>query len=87
MESGIKTKEVAVGQVLDEFQETFEQTLSYVKRIQQRELLHDLHNPGNCITQIDFVQAYQCELQKNETMEVLLSRGSVNLFTCLRVNL
>ena len=79
----IITKEVAVGQVLDEFQETFQHTVSHfnVKRIQQREFLNDLQSPKNRITQIDFAQAYQCELQK-ETMGALWSRGSVNLFTC-----
>ena len=29
--------------------------------------IDDLQNPDNCITHIDFAQAYQCELQK-ETM-------------------
>ena len=79
---GIITKEVAVGQVLDEFQETFKQTLSHFNatRIQQRKFLNDLQNPDNRITQIDFAQAYQCELQK-ETMEALWSRGNGNLFT------
>ena len=79
---GIITKEVAVGQVSDEFQETFKQTLSHfnAKRIQQQQFLNDLQNPDNCITQIDFAQAYQCELQK-ERMEALWSRGSGNLFT------
>ena len=43
--------------------------------------LNDLQNPGNHITQIDFAQAYQCESLK-ETMEVVWSRGSVNLFAC-----
>ena len=43
--------------------------------------IDDLQNPDNCITQIDFAQAYQCELQK-ETMQTLWSRGSVNVFTC-----
>ena len=32
------------------------------KRIQQREFLNNLQNPDNRITQIDFTQAYQCEL-------------------------
>ena len=79
----IITKEVAVGQVLDKFQETFQQNVSHfnVKRIQQREFPNDLQSPKNRITQIDFAQAYQCELQ-NETMGALWSRGSVNLFTC-----
>ena len=56
---GILTKEVTVGQVLDKFQETFEQILSHfnVRRIQQREFLKDLQNPDNHITQIDFAQA------------------------------
>ena len=72
---GIITKEVATGQILDEFQEKFEHTLSHlnVKRIQQREFLDNLQNPDNGITQIDFAQAYQCELQK-ETMGALWSR-------------
>ena len=66
------TMEVAVGQVLDKFQETSEHTLSHfnVKRIQQREFLNDFQNPYKCITQGDFAQVYQCELQK-ETMGVL----------------
>ena len=51
------------------------------KRREQREFLNDLENPDNCITQIDFAQAYQCELQK-ETMGALWRRGTVNLFTC-----
>ena len=51
------------------------------KRIQQREFLNNLQNPDNRITQIDFTQAYQCELQK-KTMGALWSKGSINLFNC-----
>ena len=70
---GIITKEVAVGQVSDEFQETFKQTLSHfnARRIQQQQFLNDLQNPDNRITQIDFAQAYQCELQKGENGSTL----------------
>ena len=45
-----------------------------------KEFLNNLQNPDNRITQIDFAQVYQCELQK-ETMGAL-SKGSINLFTC-----
>ena len=50
-ELGIVTKEVAAGQVLYEFQETFEHMLSHfnVNKIQQR-IFNDLQNPDNRIT-------------------------------------
>ena len=64
----ITTKEVAVGQVLYEFQETFEHNLSHfnVERIQQREFLNDLRNPGSYITQTDFAQAYQLSYKRRQ---------------------
>ena len=57
---GIITKDLALSQVLTEFQEIFEHTLFHfnVKRIQHREFLDDLQSPDNRITQIDFAPAY-----------------------------
>ena len=40
---------------------------SMSKGSNKENFIDDLQNPDNCITHIDFAQAYQCELQK-ETM-------------------
>ena len=44
-----------------------------------------IKDPTKRVLQIDYAQAYQCELQ-NEIMSALWARGSVNLFTCAVYN-
>ena len=77
----IITKEVAVGQVLYEFQETFEHNLSHfnVERIQQREFLNDLQNPGSYITQTDFAQAYQLSYKRRQWEHLRVEEVKTNL--------
>ena len=79
----IVMKEVRVGEVLDELQESFAKVKEHqnIKRIQASEFQKDLVNESVRVLQIDYAMAYQCELQK-ETMGALWTRGSVNLFTC-----
>ena len=79
----IVIKEVRVGEVLDELQESFGKVKEHqnVKRTQASEFQKDLLDETVKVLQIDCAMAYQCELQK-ETMGALWTRGSVNLFTC-----
>ena len=76
-------KEVRVGEVLDEVQESFGKVKEHqnVKRNQACEFQKDLMDDSVRVLQIDYAMAYQCELQ-NETMRALWARGSANLFTC-----
>ena len=76
-------KDVRVGEVLDDFMESFSQVKDHqnTKLIQAAEFQNDISDPTKRVLQIDFAQAYQCELQ-NEIMGALWNRGSVNLFTC-----
>ena len=46
---------------------------------------NDTKDPTKRVLQIDYAEAYQCELQ-NEIMSALWTRGSVNLFTCAVYN-
>ena len=46
---------------------------------------NDIKDPTKRILQIDYAEAYQCELQ-NEIVSSLWTRGSVNLFTCAVYN-
>ena len=83
----ITTKNVQVGEVLDEFQETFANVKQHqnAKRIQAVDFQNDIKETTKRVLQIDYAQAYQCELQ-NEIMSALWTRGSVNLFTCAIYN-
>ena len=83
----ITTKNVQVGWVLDEFQETFAKVKQHqnTKRIQAVDFQNVIKDPTKRVLQIDYAQAYQCELQ-NEIMSALWARGSVNLFTCAVYN-
>ena len=69
--------------LLDDFQQTFSKVKEHqnTKRSQAAAFQSDLNDPTKRVLQIDYAQAYQCELQ-NETMGALWTRGSVNLFTC-----
>ena len=79
----IVIKEVRVGEVLDEVQESCGKVKEHqnVKRSQASEFQKDLMDDSGRVLQIDYAMAYQCELQ-NETMGALWTRGSVNLFAC-----
>ena len=79
----ITSEVVPVGQVFDEFKQSFEDFVSHinVKRIQQKAFQDDLTEPNTRVLQIDYALAYQCEYQ-NE-MSALWSRESINLFTCV----
>ena len=79
----IMVKEVRVGEVLDELQESFGKVKEHqnVKRMQASEFQKDLLVETVRVLQIDYAMTYQYELQK-ETISALWTRGSVNLFTC-----
>ena len=74
----ITAKKVQVGEVLDEFQETFAKVKQHqnTKQIQAVDFQHGFSTCGF---------SYQCELQ-NEIMGAIWTRGSVNLFTCAVYN-
>ena len=78
----ITTKNVQVGEVLDEFQETFAKVKQHqnTKWIQAVDFQNDIKDPTKRVLQVNYVQAYQFE-QQNKIMSVLWTRGSVNLFT------
>ena len=83
----ITAKKVQVGEVLDEFQETFAKVKQHqnTKQIQAVDFQHDIKDPTKRVSQIDYAQAYQCELQ-NDIMGAIWTRGSVNFFTCAVYN-
>ena len=72
----ITTKNIQVGEVLDESQETFGKVKQHqnTKRIQAVDFQNDIKDPIKRVLQIDYAQ--------NQIMSVLWTRGSVNLFTC-----
>ena len=76
-------KDVRVGEVLDDFMESFSQVKDHqnTKLIQAAEFQNDISDPTKRVLQIDFAPANQCELQ-NEITGALWTRGNVNLFTC-----
>lgn len=80
---GIVTKEVRVGEILDDFQKDYLKVAAHchVKRIQAGEFKNDINDPTVRVIQIDYAMAYNCESQK-EIQAALWSRGTVNLFTC-----
>ena len=55
------------------------------KRIQAVDFQNDIKDPTKRVLQIDYAQAYQCELQ-NEIMSAPWTRSSVNLFMCAAYN-
>ena len=79
----IVMKEVRVGEVLEEFQETFANVKEHqnIKKNQASELQNDMKDDSVRVLQIDYAMAYQCEMQK-EITGALWTRGSVNMFTC-----
>ena len=81
----IISKQVLVGNVLDDFTECFEEIVNHVhtKRIQAQAFQDDINDPNARVLQIDFAMAYQCKYQ-NEVQSALWTRGSVNLFPCAR---
>ena len=83
----ITTKKVQVGEVLDEFQETFAKVKQHqnTKQIQAVDFQNDIKDPTKRVLIIDYAQTCQCELQ-NEIMSALWTRGSVNLFKCAVYN-
>ena len=60
----ITTKNVQVGEVLHEFQETFAKVKQHqnTKQIQAVDFQNDITDPTKSVLQIDYAQAYQCEL-------------------------
>ena len=81
----ITSEAVPVGQVFDEFKQSFEDFVSHinVKRIQQKAFQDDLTEPNTGALQIDYALAYQCEYQ-NE-MRSKVPYGLEKVSTCLRV--
>ena len=79
----IISKQVLVGNVLDDFTECFEEILNHVnsKRIQAQAFHDDINDPNARVLEIDFAMVYQCEYQ-NEVQGALWTRGTVNLFPC-----
>ena len=77
----ITTRNVQVGEVLDEFQEIFAKVKQHqnTRWIQAVDFQNDTKDLIKRVLQIDYAEAYQCELQ-NEIMSALSTRGSVNLF-------
>ena len=74
------TKNIQVAEVLDEFQETFAKVKQHqnTKRIQAVDIQNDIKDPTKRVLQIDYAQAYQCDLQ-NQIMSALWTRP---LYTC-----
>ena len=58
----IVTKDVQVGEVLENFQKSFSKTKEHqnVKRIQAEAIQEDIKNPSKLVLQIDYAMAYQC---------------------------
>ena len=79
----IISKQVPVGNVLDDFTECFEEIVNHVnaKRIQAQAFQDDINDPNARVLQIAFAMDYQCEYQ-NEVQIALWTRGSVDLVTC-----
>ena len=79
----IITKDCQVGDVVERFQEAFGRVKEhqFAKLIQAAEF-QTYKSPQKTSLQIDDAMAYHYELQ-NETMGVLCTRGSVNLFACV----
>ena len=50
------------------------------RQIQAVDFQNDIKDPTKRVSQIDYAQSYQCEMQ-NEIISALWTRGSVNLFT------
>ena len=69
-------KEVRVGEVLDELQESFGKVKEHqnVKRIQASEFQKDLLDQTVTVPEIDYAMAYQCELQKRNNGCVMEKR-------------
>ena len=80
----IVTKDVQVGEVLENFRESFSKTKKHqnVKHIQAEAFLEDIKNPSKRVLQIDYAMAYQCELQ-NEAIYIVY--GLEVVLICLLV--
>ena len=72
----IVVKEVRVGEVLDELQESFGKVKEHqnVKRIQASEFQKDLLDQTVTVLQTDYAMAYQCELLKRNNGCVMEKR-------------
>ena len=67
--TAIIIKEVRVGEVLEEFQESLPKVMEHqnVKRIQAAEFQNNLKDDSVRVLQINYVMPYQCEMQKKTT--------------------